>query len=83
MSADHAVTSLVQLCLEPEFTRGHGALYDALSGGEIDDERFFSLLTAALPPAVGGPEACGWIAEHDVTSHGLLGGQTKYGGKRQ
>ena len=24
--ADHAVTSLVQLSLEPEFTRGHGAL---------------------------------------------------------
>ena len=33
LCADHAVTSLVQLCLEPEFTRGHGALYDALSAG--------------------------------------------------
>ena len=39
LCADHAVTSLVQLCLEPEFTRGHGALYDALSAGRIDDER--------------------------------------------
>jgi hypothetical protein len=26
LCADHPVTSLVQLCLEPEFTRGHGAL---------------------------------------------------------
>ena len=51
LCADHAVTSLVQLCLEPEFTRGHGALYDALSAGRIDDERFFSLLASELPRA--------------------------------
>jgi hypothetical protein len=38
LCADHAVTSLVRLCLEPEFTWGHGALYDALSAGRIDDE---------------------------------------------
>ena len=37
LCADHAVTSLVQLSLEPEFTRGHGALYDALSAGQIVD----------------------------------------------
>ena len=71
--ADHAVTSLVQLCQEPEFTRGHGALYDALSAGRIDDERFFSLLASELPQAVDGPEARAWIAEHDVIDHGLLG----------
>jgi hypothetical protein len=71
LCADHAVTSLVQLCLEPEFTRGHGALYDALSAGKIDDERLFSLLTAALPPLADGPEARAWIAEHDVIDHGL------------
>jgi hypothetical protein len=34
LCADHAVTSQVQLSLEPEFTRGHGALYDALAAGE-------------------------------------------------
>ena len=51
LCADHAVTSLVQLCLEPEFTRGHGALYDALSAGRIDDARFFSLLASELPRA--------------------------------
>jgi hypothetical protein len=49
LCADHAVTSLVQLCLEPEFTRGHGALYDALSAGRISEEKLFSLLAAELP----------------------------------
>jgi hypothetical protein len=72
LCADHAVTSLVQLCLEPEFTRGHGALYDALAAGRIDDETLFSLLAAELPPAVDGPEARAWIAEHDVIDRGLL-----------
>ncbi len=71
LCADHAVTSLVQLCLEPEFTRGHGALYDALSAGKVDDEQFSSLLMAVLP-LVGGPGACAWIAEHDVIDRGLL-----------
>ena len=72
LCADHAVTSLVQLCLEPEFTRGHGALYDALSAGRIDDEKLFSLLASELPQAVDGPAAREWIAEHDVINHGLL-----------
>src|SRR5215831_6585231 len=72
LCAYHAVTSLVQLCLEPEFTRGHGALYDALSAGRIDDERLFCLLASELPRAVDGPEALAWIAEHDVIDHGLL-----------
>jgi DDE superfamily endonuclease len=72
LCADHAVTSLVQLCLEPEFTRGHGALYDALSAGRIDDEGLFCLLASELPQAVDGPEALAWIAEHDVIDHGLL-----------
>jgi hypothetical protein len=72
LCADHAVTSLVQLSLEPEFTRGHGALYDALSAGRVDDEQLFSLLAAELPQAVDGPEARAWIAEHDVIDRGLL-----------
>jgi hypothetical protein len=33
LCADHAVTSLVQLSLEAEFRRGHGALYQALREG--------------------------------------------------
>jgi hypothetical protein len=72
LCADHAVTSLVQLSLEPEFTRGHGARYDALAAGRIDDEKLFCLLAAELPQAVDGPEARAWIAEHDVTGRGLL-----------
>ena len=72
LCADHAVTSLVQLCLEPEFTRGHGALYDALSAGRIDDEKLLCLLSGELPGAVDGPEARAWIAEHDVIDRGLL-----------
>jgi hypothetical protein len=72
LCADHAVTSLVQLCLEPEFTRGHGALYDALSAGRIDEEKLLCLLSEELPGAVDGPEARAWIAEHDVIDHGLL-----------
>src|SRR6266481_982010 len=72
LCADHAVTSLVQLCLEPEFTRGHGALYDALSAGRVDDEMLFSLLAAELPQAVDGPEAREWIAERDVIDRALL-----------
>src|SRR5690349_6959490 len=72
LCADHAVTSLVQLSLEPEFTRGHGALYGALSAGSIDDEKLFCLLASELPQAVGGPAAREWIAEHDVIDHGLL-----------
>ena len=72
LCADHAVTSLVQASLEPEFTRGHGALYDALAAGRIDDEKLFSLLTAELAPLVDGPGATAWIAEHDVIDRGLL-----------
>jgi len=72
LCAGHAVTSLVQLCLEPEFTRGHGALYDALPAGRIDDEKLFFLLASELPQAVDGPAAREWIAEHDVIDHGLL-----------
>jgi hypothetical protein len=72
LCADHAVTSLVQLSLEPEFTRGHGALYDALAAGRIDDEKLFSLLAAELPESVDGPEARAWIAGHDVIDHVML-----------
>jgi len=72
LCADHAVTSLVQLSAEPEFTRGHGALYDALAEGRIDDERLFSLLAAELPQAVDGPEAAARIAGHDVIDHVML-----------
>ncbi len=72
LCADHAVTSLVQLSLEASFTRGHGALYDALAGGRVDEEQFAALLTATLPPLADGEDARAWIGEHDVIDHGLL-----------
>ena len=33
----------------PEFRRGHGALYDALADGAVDEERLRDLLAAQLP----------------------------------
>jgi hypothetical protein len=48
LCADHAVTSLVQPSLEPEFTRGHGALYDAVAAGRVGDEKLFSGLPRIL-----------------------------------
>jgi hypothetical protein len=72
LCAGRPVRSLVQLSLEPEFRRGHGALYDALAAGRVDDERLFSLLTEALPSLVDGPEGRAWAAEHDVTDRRLL-----------
>jgi hypothetical protein len=72
LCADRPVSSLVQLSLEPEFRRGHGALYDALAAGRIDDERLFCLFAEALPPLVDGPQARAWIAERDVIDRGLL-----------
>ncbi|MGW2151736.1 hypothetical protein ACWCOT_46110 [Nonomuraea bangladeshensis] len=50
----YPVTSLVQLSLEPEFRRGHGALYDALAVGGIDAEALTDLLVDFLPSA-GSP----------------------------
>jgi hypothetical protein len=72
LCADHAVTSLVQLSLEAPFTRGHGALYDALAAGGIDEEAFAALLTAALPLQPGGEAERAWIGEHDVIDDRLL-----------
>ncbi|MEU7827742.1 transposase [Nonomuraea sp. NPDC049129] len=51
--ADQPVTSLVQLSLEPEFRRGHGALYDALAAGNINADALTDLLVEFLP--VAGP----------------------------
>jgi len=72
LCADHAVTSLAQLSLVPEFRRGHGALYDALADGEIDEEKFAALLTGTLPPLVDGEEGRAWTAGHDKIDYGLL-----------
>ena len=72
LCADHAVTSLVQLSLVPEFRRGHGALYAALAAGRIDEEKLAALLTGTLPQLVDGEQGRAWAAEHDKTDYGLL-----------
>ena len=64
LCAGHAVTPLVQLSLAAEFTRGHGALYDALAAGRIDEEALAALLTQTLPPLIDGEQARAWIGEH-------------------
>jgi hypothetical protein len=72
LCADHAVTSLVQLSLVPEFHRGHGALYAALREGRVDEERLAALLTGTLPQLVDGEEGRAWVRGHDVIDDGLL-----------
>jgi hypothetical protein len=72
LCADHAVTSLVQLSLVPEFRRGHGALYAALADGGIDEEKLAVLLAGTLPGLVDGEEGRAWISEHDKIDYGLL-----------
>jgi len=72
LCADHAVTSLVQLSLVPEFRRGHGALYDALAAGQIDEEALAALLASTLPQLVDGKEGRAWAAEHDRIDYRLL-----------
>jgi len=72
LCADHAVTSLVQLSLVPEFRRGHGALYAALADGRIDEEKLAALLTGTLPQLVDGQQGRAWAAEHDTIDYGLL-----------
>ncbi|MFJ5681083.1 transposase, partial [Streptomyces sp. NPDC093097] len=47
--------SLVALCEEHVFRRGHGALYDAVACGDIDTEALGRLLVAAWHPVDAGP----------------------------
>jgi hypothetical protein len=70
LCADRPVRSLVQLSLEPEFRRGHGALYDALAAGA--GRAAVYLLTEVLPPLVGGPKVRAWTAGHDVIDRPML-----------
>ncbi|WP_261568422.1 transposase [Frankia gtarii] len=54
------VTSLVELSLASVFRRGHGALYDALAQGAINEERLRDLLADQLPsdgPLIFGVDA--------------------------
>ncbi|WP_203949961.1 transposase, partial [Planotetraspora thailandica] len=48
LCADGAVRSLVDLTLTPEHRRGHGAPYDALNCGDVEEDRLRGML-AGLP----------------------------------
>jgi DDE superfamily endonuclease len=49
LCTDGPVRSLAELSLCPVFRRGHGALYDALACGGIDEDRLRDALIGALP----------------------------------
>jgi hypothetical protein len=49
LCADGPVRSVAELSLCPVFRRGHGALYDALACGGVDEGRLRDALVAALP----------------------------------
>ena len=72
LCADHAVTSLAELSLVPEFRRGHGALYDALAAGQIDEEALAALLTGRCRSSSTVPRPWPGSAAHDTIDYGLL-----------
>src|ERR671920_2475074 len=67
LCAEGPVRSLVGLCLAPEHRRGHGALYDALTSGEVHADRLRAELTALPPPRMFGGrivlavDSSGWL----------------------
>lgn len=68
-----AVFSLPGLSLEPEFRRGHGALYAALTAGRVDDARLREVLVETVPAGRDGlvwfaGDVSGWRRKDAVTS---------------
>ncbi|HYN57539.1 MAG TPA: NF041680 family putative transposase [Motilibacterales bacterium] len=55
LCAGGPVTSLVELCQEKRFRRGHGALYDALACGQLDSVAVGRLLACSWEPVDEGP----------------------------
>ena len=57
LCADGPVKALVDLAVEPEHRRGHGALYDALNNGRMDLVRLRRALAGVpLPRAADSPD---------------------------
>src|SRR4051794_39958800 len=52
-----AITSLPGLSLEPEFRRGHGALYSAVTDGRVSEAGVRELLLGAALPGTGTTDA--------------------------
>jgi len=55
LCAGGPVTSLVELCREKPFRRGHGALYDGLACGQLDSVAVGRLLACSWDPVDAGP----------------------------
>jgi hypothetical protein len=73
LTAPGRVYSLVELSLEKAFRRGHGALYDALAGGEVDVEMLAGLLAWSWDCRDDGPvkiavDVSAWPRPDAVTS---------------
>jgi hypothetical protein len=65
LCVDGPVTSLVELSLEPEHRRGHGALYDGLNSGGIDIDRFRNVVARhSIPRCEDGRIALGIDISH-------------------
>jgi hypothetical protein len=73
LTAPGPVHSLVELSLEKAFRRGHGALYDALAGGEVDVEMLAGLIVSSWDCPDDGPvkiavDVSAWPRPDAVTS---------------
>jgi len=67
------VESVPGLSLEPEFGRGHGALYDGLTSGRVDENALRALLLGTVAPGRDGVtwfagDVSGWARPAAVTS---------------
>lgn len=74
LCTDGAVRSLIDLTLTPEHRRGHGALYDGLNRGRIDEDRLRTVLAALpLPKSADGrivlaADVSPWLRSNAPTS---------------
>ena len=59
LCADGPVQMLAELSLEPEYRRGHGALYDAVNHGQVQIARLRRSL-AGLPLPAWPTGGSGW-----------------------
>jgi hypothetical protein len=56
LCAPGRVTDLARLSLEPVHRRGHGALYDALNVGKVDEDRLGRAVAGLPLPRITGPD---------------------------
>jgi DDE superfamily endonuclease len=75
---DRRVTDLARLSLVPEFTRGHGALYDGLNAGRVEFARLRTAVAGLPLPAWPdgrirlAADVCNWLRPDAEASPGRL-----------